>query len=114
MRRHQGLSWVVSGCLGIVVGTGVRHPSMLCAGDTPAVLAQAEDPGFNRLSKVTPGMTMLDVVGTVGPPSDTKGATYFYKGRGRLVFEGSGAPSDKTKVLRVELDRMEDGNPDNP
>jgi hypothetical protein len=111
MRRISSLSWLVSGCLGFLVGTGVPHPSVLRAGDGPALLAQADQPGFNPLSKVTPGMTMLDVVQQVGPPSDEKAATYYYKRRGRIVFEGNGTPGDKTKVLRVEQDQMEDGIP---
>jgi hypothetical protein len=28
------------------------------------------------------------------------------------VFEGNGSPGDKTKVLKVEPDKLEDGNPD--
>jgi hypothetical protein len=38
-----------------------------------------------------------------------KGNTYYYKGMGRLVFEGTKSPTDKTKVVKVEPDRMEDG-----
>ena len=111
MRRFSSLSWLVSGCLGFLVGTSIPHPSVLRAGDGPAVLAQADQVDLNPLSKVTPGMAMLDVVQQVGPPSDQKGATYYYKGRGRIVFDGKGTPGDKTKVLRVEQDQMEDGIP---
>ena len=111
MRRFSSVSWLVSGSLGFVVGAGISHPSALRAGHPPAVLAQADQVDMNQLSKVTPGMPMLEVLEQVGPPSDQKGATYYYKRRGRIVFEGSGTPGDKTKVLRVEQDQMEDGIP---
>ena len=96
MRRCSSLSWVVSGCLGLLVGIAA---------------AQSDKLDFNLLSKVTPGMDMLAVVRDAGPPSDMKGATYYYKHKGRVVFEGSGTPEDKTKVLRVEQDVTEDGIP---
>ena len=47
----------------------------------------------------------------VGAPDGEKGNTYYYRNRGRIVFEGKGTPSDTTKVLRVEKDVMEDGIP---
>jgi hypothetical protein len=109
MRRLFGSSWLVGGCLGLLVGTGVHHPAALGAGDEPA--AQSDQQDFDPITKAKPGMTMLDVLREVGPPSDMKGATYYYKRRGRIVFEGSGTPGDKTKVLRVEEDVMEDGIP---
>ena len=40
-----------------------------------------------------------------------KNNTYYYRQRGRIVFEGTDAPVDKTKVLRVENDPAEDGYP---
>ena len=56
-------------------------------------------------------MTMLDATRAVGAPDGAQGNTYYYKKRGRIVFEGKGTPGDTTKVLRVEQDLMEDGIP---
>ena len=109
MRRRSILSWILSGALAVLVGAGVAGPTTGWAQDATG---GANDPGFNPITKVAPGMSMLDVLGTMGPPSDTKGATYYYKARGRIVFEGNGSPGDKTKVLKVEPDKLENGNPD--
>lgn len=107
--RRSILPWILSGLLGVLVGTGVAGPAAVGATDATG---GADQPGFNPITKVAPGMSMLDVLGTLGPPSDMKGATYYYKQRGRIVFEGSGSPGDKAKVLKVEPDKLEDGNPD--
>ena len=106
--RRLGPVWIVGGGLGFLLATGMARPGLLRAADAPAE-PQAES--FNVLAKIAPGMTMLQVVEEAGPPTEMKGATYYYKGRGRVVFEGSAVPGDKTKVLRVEQDVMEDGIP---
>jgi hypothetical protein len=111
MRRRLVPLWIVGGCVGLLLGTGVGRPSDSGASDPPAAPAAAGQRDFDPITKVTPGMTMLDVLREVGPPSDMKGAIYYYKRRGRIVFEGSGTPGDKTKVLRVEEDVLEDGMP---
>jgi len=86
------------------MGTGYRSvPDAAAAG--------SDQMDFNKISKVTPGMTMAEVIVLEGPPSDMKNNTYYYKGRGRIVFDGSASPSDSTKVLRVEEDLLEDGVP---
>ena len=60
-------------------------------------------------------MTLLDALRDHPLPTDMKGNTYHYKGLGRLVFEGTKSPTDKTRVVKVEQDRMEDGTaPGNP
>jgi hypothetical protein len=65
----------------------------------------------DQISHVVPGDTLTDVIREEGPPTDMKNNTYYYRQRGRIVFEGTATPVDKTKVLRVEDDPAEDGYP---
>jgi hypothetical protein len=65
----------------------------------------------DRISHVAPGDTMIDVIREEGPPTDMKNNVYYYRQRGRIVFEGKTTPGDQTKVLRVEDDPAEDGHP---
>jgi hypothetical protein len=104
--------------LGFLVGTGAGcsspspHAAKAPTAKAPAATPEgANSVTFNSLSKVEPGMTMLDVTRAVGAPDGQKGNTYYYKNRGRIVFKGKHAPGDTTKVLRVEKDVMEDGIP---
>jgi hypothetical protein len=111
MRRRSNVSLVLSVGLGFLVGIGAG-----CSSSTHAVKPQATPEGsnavtFNSLSKVEPGMPLNAVLRAVGPPDGERGSTYYYKNRGRIVFEGKGAPIDTSKVLRVEKDVMEDGIP---
>jgi len=108
MQRRSSLVWGSSIGLGLIVGMGAA-----CSSTHPATTAVAGSNAvtFNSLSKVAPGMPLEDVLRAVGPPDGEKGNTYYYKNRGRIVFEGKGAPGDTTKVLRVEKDVMEDGIP---
>ena len=96
--RLSRTSWIVSVGLGLIVGAGLWN--------APVAKAQV---GFNPITKVTPGMTLLDALRELPPPTGIKGNTYYYKDLGRLVFEGTGSPTDKTKVVKVEPDKMEDG-----
>ena len=75
-----------------------------------AGVRSAAGQGFNKLTQVQPGMTMLQVLMTVGPPSDIRGHTFIYSMTttpeiaGKVVFESKGSPLDRTKVLKVEPD----------
>jgi len=106
MRRSRA-SWIVSVSLGFLVGAGVGCNTPVAK--APAPLPKSDQVGFNPITKVSPGMTMLEALRELPPPSDMKGNTYYYKDLGRLVFEGTKNPTDKTKVVKVEPDKMEDG-----
>ena len=72
-----------------------------------AGVRSAAGQGFNKLTQVQPGMTMLQVLQTVGPPSDIRGHTFVYSMtspeiEGKVVFDSKGNPLDQTKVLKVE------------
>ena len=64
--------------------------------------ASAEERGLNRITMVQPGMTMLQVLQTLGPPTDIVGHTFIYPEMGKVVFASEGNPLDKTKVQKVE------------
>jgi len=101
---------MVSVSLGLLVLTGAG-----CTSSQPKVTKAApvgsDAVTFNPLSKIEPGMPMLAAVRAVGAPDGQKGNTYYYKRRGRIVFAGTGTPTDTTKVTGVELDELEDGIP---
>lgn len=105
MRRSRA-SWIVSVGLGFIVGAGLGN-APVARGQAP--LPKGDQVGLNPITKVTPGMTLLDALRALSPPTSIKGNTYFYKDLGRLVFEGTTSPTDKTKVVKVEPDQMEDG-----
>ena len=65
-------------------------------------VAWAEEPGLNRITQVQPGMTMLDVLRTLGAPDDIVGHTFYYRMKGKVIFASTGAPLDKTKVEKIE------------
>jgi len=72
-----------------------------------AGVRSAAGQGFNKLTQVQPGMTMLQVLQTIGPPSDIRGHTFVYSTtspeiEGKVVFDSKGNPLDQTKVLKVE------------
>jgi hypothetical protein len=106
MRRLRA-SWIVSVGLGFIVGAGIACNAPVAK--TQAPLSKADQVGINPITKVTPGMTLLDALRELSPPTSIKGNTYYYKDLGRLVFEGTASPTDKTKVVKVEPDKMEDG-----
>jgi hypothetical protein len=102
MRRST--SWVVGMLL---------VASMVIAG---ARSAAGQDIGFNKITQVQPGMTMLQVLQTLGPPSDIVGHTFIYATtspeiRGKVVFASEGSPLDKTKVLKVEPNPVQQPKP---
>lgn len=109
MRRASSLLWIVSGCVGLLLCTGCSsHESSAKAGSAamkPAAINVA------RISHITAGDTLADVIREEGPPTDMKNNIYYYRQRGRIVFAGTGSPVDSTKVLRVEDDPAEDGHP---
>ena len=107
MRRTSSAAWIVSGTVGLLVCTG-------CSSQAPAKGTSVMKPAkinVEQISRVVPGDTLADVIREEGPPTDMKNNTYYYRQRGRIVFEGTGVPVDKTKVLRVENDPAEDGYP---
>src|SRR5262245_57168139 len=70
-------------------------------------LAAGQEPGLNKITQVQPGMPMLQVLQTLGPPRDIVGHTFIYSTAapeimGKVVFASEGSPLDKTKVLKVE------------
>lgn len=108
MRRTSSVAWIVSGCVGFLVGT-------MCSGQTAvadeAAAGKPANINVEQISHVVPGDTLAVVLREEGPPTDMKDNTYYYRQRGRIVFEGTTSPGDKTKVLRVENDPGEDGHP---
>jgi len=64
--------------------------------------ALAEETTLNRITQVKPGYTMLQVLGTLGAPTDIVGNVFWYKDLGKVEFEGTGSPLDTTKVIKVE------------
>src|SRR5262245_66145745 len=110
MRRRTS-AWIVSVGFGLVIAmnAGCGGPKGKASSPAPAPVEGSAQPGFNPITKIAPGMTMLDVLRDLPPPRDMKGNTYYYKGWGRIVFEGTKSPTDMTKVLKVEPDKMEDG-----
>ena len=93
--RRSTTSWAVGMVLaGWMAIAGVRS-------------AAGQDIGFNKLTQVQPGMTMLQVLQTLGPPSDIRGHTFVYSTtspeiEGKVVFESKGSPLDQTRVVKVE------------
>jgi len=102
MRRST--SWAAGMLLaGLMTVTGVQ-------------LAAGQEPGFNKITQVQPGMTMLQVLQTLGPPSDIVGHTFLYSHQGpdimgKVVFASEGSPLDKTKVLKVEPNPVQQPKP---
>ena len=93
----------------------------------PARRESAAPPADSKLAKVRQGMTVGEVEDTLGRPSDQNEyitgkafipwyfgrdrnrVAYFYKGLGRVVFEGAGGFSRNFKVHHVEYDPNEPG-----
>jgi hypothetical protein len=78
--------------------------------------AVGQDIGFNKITQVQPGMTMLQVLQTLGPPSDIVGHTFIYATTspeimGKVVFASEGSPLDKTKVSKVEPNPVQQPKP---
>lgn len=102
MRRST--SWVIGMLLvGSMAIAGVR-------------LAAGQDIGFNKITQVQPGMTMLQVLQTLGPPRDIVGHTFIYSTTspeimGKVIFASEGSPLDKTKVLKVEPNPVQQPKP---
>ena len=77
----------------------------------PVSRPAADEPGLNRITQVQPGMTMLQVLQTLGPPNDIVGHSFLYKGLGKVVFASDGNPLDSTKVQKVEPSLVQQGMP---
>src|SRR5262245_14767532 len=119
--------------LGVVVALAVglagcaSHKSPEPAAQTAPARAAAPPPAASPLAKVKTGMSVREVENLIGPPSDQNAyvtgkafipfyygrdrtrQAYFYKGQGRVVFEGSGGFSMNWHVARVEYDPNEPG-----
>ena len=65
----------------------------------------------NRITQVQPGMTMLQVLQTLGPPNDIVGHTFYYQDMGKVVFASQGNPLDRTKVEKVEPSLVQNPKP---
>jgi hypothetical protein len=74
---------------------------VIAAAPHDASWAQSE-PGLNRITQVQPGMTMLQVLQTLGAPTDIVGHTFIYKELGKVVFASKASPLDATKVEKIE------------
>ena len=84
--------WMVSATIAGILATA--SPVLRVAG--------AEDVGVNRITQVQPGMTMLQVLQTLGPPSDIVGNAFYYRLQGKVIFASKGNPLDGTKVEKIE------------
>ena len=71
----------------------------------------ASEVDVNRITQVQPGMTMLQVLQTLGPPNDIVGHTFYYKDMGKVVFASEGNPLDRTKVEKVEPSLVQNPKP---
>jgi len=80
---------------------GVLLVGLIAIGAVPHG-ALAAEPGMNRITQVTPGMTMLQVLQTLGPPDDIVGHTFYYKDKGKVIFASKASPLDSTKVEKIE------------
>ena len=80
---------------------GVLLVGLIAIGAVPPG-ALAAEPGMNRITQVTPGMTMLQVLQTLGPPDDIVGHTFYYKDKGKVIFASKDSPLDSTKVEKIE------------
>lgn len=85
--------WIVGALIVGVLATASPPLRIAAAGD---------EPGLNRITQVQPGMTMLQVLQTLGPPSDIVGHTFYYKMLGKVIFDSKGSPLDKTRVKKIE------------
>jgi hypothetical protein len=73
--------------------------------------ASAQEPGINKITQVQPGMTMLQVLQTLGPPTDIVGHTFIYPRKGKVIFASDGSPLDSTKVQKIEPDLIQQPKP---
>ena len=62
----------------------------------------ADQRGMNPITQVTQGMTMLQVLQTLGPPDDIVGHTFYYRNKGKVIFASKASPLDSTKVEKIE------------
>src|SRR5262245_49950015 len=74
-------------------------------------VAWAEEPELNQITQVQPGMTMLDVLRTLGAPDDIVRHTFYYRMKGKVIFASTGAPLDKTKIEKIEPDQIQNPVP---
>ena len=114
-------------CLMIAVGSaGCARRSAEPA--EPRREAPAPAPANSPLAKIQVGMSVREVETVLGPPNDESAyvtgkafipfyygpdrtrRAYFYRGLGRVVFEGSGGFSASWHVERVEYDPSESGS----
>ncbi len=90
---------------------GVLLVGLLTMPGTFARTTAASEIDLNRITQVQPGMTMLQVLQTLGPPSDIVGHTFYYRDMGKVVFASEGNPLDRTKVQKVEPSLVQNPKP---
>jgi hypothetical protein len=104
-----------------VMGCSKRGPS-------PAEPTRAAVPADSPLAKIQPGMSAQEVEALIGPPDreseyitgkafipwyygrDRSRRAFFYKGMGRVVFEGGGGFGRNYVVAHTEYDPNEPGS----
>jgi hypothetical protein len=118
--------------MALVVAVGLSGCAKREPEPEPASALQANTypppPPKSKLAKVQVGMSPREVENILGPPTDENAyvtgkafipfyygkdrwrRAYFYKGVGRVVFEGSGGFSQSAHVERVEYDPSEPGH----
>jgi hypothetical protein len=125
---ERALGWVLIVTLATGVCTGCAHREPEPQQSRPAAADRGTPPPPNsKLAKVQVGMSVRDVEQILGPPNDENAYVtgkafipwyfgpdrvrhaYFYRGLGRVVFEGSGGFSMSWHVQRVEYDPNEPG-----
>jgi hypothetical protein len=95
-----------------LLALGVLLLGLVAIGKAPQhAFAEGDEPGINKITQVHPGMTMLEVLRTLGPPNDIVGHTFFYKDKGKVLFASDGSPLDKTKVEKIEASPIQNPVP---
>jgi outer membrane protein assembly factor BamE (lipoprotein component of BamABCDE complex) len=97
------------------------------SGPSPAEPTRAAVPADSPLAKIQPGMSSREVEALIGPPDseneyvtgkafipwyygrDRSRRAFFYKGLGRVVFQGGGGFSRNYVVAHTEYDPSEPG-----
>jgi hypothetical protein len=90
---------------------GVLLVGLVILGRAPERAWADDQIGLNRITQVQPGMTMLQVLQTLGPPSDIVGHTFYYRDLGKVIFASKGDPLDQTKVEKVEASLVQNPKP---
>ena len=90
---------------------GAMIASVLATAGPLLRVSAAGEVGVNRITQVQPGWTMMQVLQTLGPPSDIVGPAFYYKDLGKVIFASDGSPLEKTKVLKIEPSTIQNAVP---